>query len=202
MQNEHQNSKQSSDLTEAQNAASTDQTEKLPEQEAEKKPEVAVREAEMFKDQLLRKAAEFENYKRRMESEIKTLIENATERLIFELLPVLDDFDRFLKSSPEQGEHDALRKGVELISSKLNATLSKRGLAPFESSGKPFDVHYHDALLQVPRDDVPPNTVIEEVNKGYMLNDKILRHARVIVSAPTNSDQTPATPVKDEGLEA
>ena len=67
-------------------------------------------------------------------------------------------------------------------------TLENQGLAPFASAGKPFDVHYHDALLQIPRADLPPHTVIEEVERGYMLNDRILRHAKVIVSTDGGTD--------------
>lgn len=158
------------------------------------KLETALREAEGYRDQLLRKAAEFENYKRRMEGEYRMVIENATERLILDLLPVLDDFDRFLRSSKEERVNDALVRGIELIYNKLNKALSLRGLATFESLGKHFDVQYHDALLQIPRDDVPPQTVVEEVNRGYMLNGKVLRHAKVVVSTdpgpPNDSDNT------------
>jgi molecular chaperone GrpE len=160
--------------------------------EAALKVEAAVREAVAYKDQLLRKAAEFENYKRRMENELRSIIENATEQLIIELLPVLDDFDRFLRSCGDQKDYDVLVRGVELISNKLTKILSLRGVAPFESVGKPFDVDRHDALLQVPRGDVPPHTVIEEVSRGYLLNGKVLRHAKVIVSVPSDSQQPPA----------
>ncbi len=147
-----------------------------------RKLELAVREVELLKEQLLRKAADFENYKRRMESEFRLVIENASERLIADLLPVLDDFDRLLKSTKEEAGVDVLKQGFELIANKLSKILMLRGLQPFESTGKPFDVNYHDALLQMPRSDVPPNTVVEEVSRGYSLNDKIIRHAKVIVS--------------------
>jgi molecular chaperone GrpE len=71
---------------------------------------------------------------------------------------------------------------VELIYNKMVKILEKQGLVPFESLGKPFDVEYHDALMQIPREDVPPSTVVEEVERGYMFNDKVLRHAKVVVS--------------------
>ena len=113
---------------------------------------------------------------------------------------MVDDFDRFLRSSRDQKDYDALLKGVELISNKLTKILSARGLAPFESVGKPFDVQYHDALLQIPRDDVSPHTVIEEVNRGYMLKDKMLRHAKVVVSAPIDSHPAPTAATDSEGM--
>jgi molecular chaperone GrpE len=151
--------------------------------------EEARRVAEQYKDQLLRRAAELENYKRRSETEIASIIRNANENLLTALLPVLDDFDRSLKASAEGTDADGLRRGIELIAQKLARVLEREGLAPFESVGKPFDVGYHDALLQVPRADVPPHTVIEEVERGYKLREKVLRHAKVIVSAAPTEDR-------------
>ena len=147
----------------------------------------ARRLADQLKDQLLRKAAEFENYRRRTEAEYASLIRSANESLIFALLPILDDFDRSLKAGKERTDAAQLLKGIELIQAKLVKTLEGEGLAPFESAGKPFDVHFHDALLQIPRNDVPPHTVVEEVARGYMLNDRILRHAKVVVSMAPDS---------------
>ncbi len=134
------------------------------------------------RDQLLRKAAEFENYKRRSETEFAAIIKNANEYLLMSLLPVVDDFVRSKKSARESKDIEAIIAGVEMIRTKMMKILEKQGLAPFESVGKPFDVEYHDALMQIPREDVPPSTVVEEVERGYMLNDKVLRHAKVVVS--------------------
>jgi molecular chaperone GrpE len=120
--------------------------------------------ADALKDQLLRKAADFES-------------------LLLALIPTLDDFLRSLKSGKDQKDYDAFYRGVELIYNKFSRTLENEGLVPFESVGKPFDVHYHDALLQIPREDVPPHTVVEEVERGFMLNDRVLRHAKVVVSS-------------------
>ncbi|MBI5472677.1 MAG: nucleotide exchange factor GrpE [Ignavibacteriae bacterium] len=146
--------------------------------------------ADLSKDQLLRKAAEFENYKRRSETDFANLVRNANEGLILALLPILNDFIRSLKAGAENKEYDSFYKGVELISTKLTKILEVQGLTPFESVGQPFNVEYHDALLQMPRTDVPPHTVIEEVERGYKLNDKVLRHAKVIVStAPAESGE-------------
>jgi molecular chaperone GrpE len=149
--------------------------------------EEALKSAEVCRDQLLRKAAEFENYKRRNEADFANLVRTSNENLLSALLPVVDDFLRSLRAGKELRDYDALYRGIELIASKLTRTLENEGLQPFESVGKPFDVHYHDALLQVPREDLPHHTVIEEVERGYMLNDRVLRHAKVIVSsAPEN----------------
>lgn len=151
--------------------------------------------AQSYKDQLLRKAAELENYRRRSEAEAANLIQYASERLLLSLLPVLDDFTRSLKAGAESRDYEAFYRGVELIQGKFTRTLEKHGLMPFESLGKPFDVAYHDALLQIPRADVPPHTVLEEVERGYMLHDRVLRHAKVIVSA---EPEPPAEPSDGE----
>lgn len=149
--------------------------------------------ADSYKDQFLRKAAEFENYKRRTEAEVMNLVRNANEGLISALLPIVNDFVRSLKAGAENTDYDAFYKGVELIYTKFMKLLENQGLTSFESVGKPFDVEYHDALLQVPRDDVPPHTVIEEVERGYKLNDKVLRHAKVIVSAAPSPEEPAPT---------
>jgi molecular chaperone GrpE len=139
--------------------------------------------ADQWKDQLLRKAAEFENYKRRTEAEYASLIRNASEGLLLALLPVLDDFDRTLKAARDNTDAAPLLRGVELVRAKLAKVLEAQGCTAFASAGTPFDVNLHDALLSIPRADVPPHTVVEEVEKGYMLNDRVLRHAKVVVSA-------------------
>jgi len=144
--------------------------------------EEARQAADTYKDQLLRKAAEFENYRRRTESDIANIIRNANEGLLLSLLPVLDDFERSLKHRGGALDDDPVAKGIQLIYTKLQRILEGHGLVPFESVGRPFDVEYHDALLQMPSAEHPPHTVLEEVERGYKLNDKVIRHAKVIVS--------------------
>jgi len=148
------------------------------------------KQVNQYKDMLLRKAAEFDNFKRRIENETVNIIRFATESLIDDLLPVLDDFERSLKHSKGSKDVDALLKGIELIYQKLAKVLEGRGVKAFETIGKEFSVDFHDALMQVTRNDVPPHTVIEEVEKGYMLNDKVIRHAKVIVSSAPPEDQS------------
>lgn len=145
--------------------------------------------ADQLKDQLLRKAAEFENYRRRTDTEYTSVVRNANESLLLSILPVVDDLARSLKAGKDRNDFDALYRGLELILNKLLRTLEAEGVKPFESVGKPFNVDFHDALLQLPRADVDPHTVIEEVEGGYMYNDRVLRHARVIVSSePAEND--------------
>jgi len=164
----------------------------------QQKLEAAEKLAESYKDQLLRKAAEFENYKKRTESDYLNFVKNANEGLISSLIPILDDFTRSMKSGREAKDHESFFKGVELIHNKFIKLLESHGLVPFESVGKPFDVEYHDALLQMPRSDVPPHTVVEEVERGYKLFDKVIRHAKVIVS--TDAQLPPGVPSNGDAI--
>lgn len=136
-----------------------------------------------LKDQLLRKAAEFENYKRRTENERSEYFAYANERLITELLPVLDDFNRALNAYDKSHDSEALKKGVELVYGKFSKILEKQGLKEIESTGKDFDVNLHEALMQQPTDEVEPNKIIDTIEKGYHLKDKVLRHAKVVVAS-------------------
>ncbi len=138
---------------------------------------------ELSKDQVLRKAAEFENYKRRMENDLSTINRFATEGIILELLPIIDDFTRSLKSGKDRREFGSFYQGVELIYNKFLKILESQGVKPMDVVGKAFNVDFHDALMQMPKEGVAPHTILEEVEKGYMMNDKVLRHAKVIVSS-------------------
>lgn len=142
-------------------------------------------DAEYYKDAFIRKAAEFENYKKRSDNEITNYIKYASEDLIKSLLPVYDDINRSIESI-EKGEtkdFDTLKQGMQLIADKFKTTFKNEGLEEIDILGKEFDVNTCDALLQVQREDVPPHTVTEVVEKGYKLKDKVIRFAKVIVSA-------------------
>jgi len=146
-----------------------------------------------YKDQLLRKAAEFENYRKRIENDSANLVRFANEELIEKFLPVLDDFDRSfaaLKNMNSGGE--SFIKGIELIYNKLRRIFELQGIKPIDVVGQPFDPELHDALLQMPSKEHPPNTVIQEVEKGYTLHDRVIRHSKVIVSAEPESGETTA----------
>ena len=141
-----------------------------------------------LRDQLLRKAAEFENYKRRTDAEKSDFFAYASERLISELLPVIDDFNRILKAYDDKHDAESFKKGVELVYEKFRNILSKQGLKEMESDGKEFDVNLHEALLQQPDENSAENTILNTPEKGYFLKDKVLRHAKVIVSAGPDSE--------------
>lgn len=153
---------------------------------------------ELYKDQFLRKAAEFENYKKRTENDYLKLAKYASEDIITELLPILDDIARSLKVGKERREFGPFYKGVELIYSKMMKVLEAQGLKAIDAVGKEFNVDYHEALMQMPKENVPPNTVIEEVEKGYMLHDKVIRHSKVIVSAENEVQVGNTSETKDD----
>jgi molecular chaperone GrpE len=157
---------------------------------------------ELYKDQFLRKAAEFENFKKRIDNDYLNITRFANETLITEILPVIDDLTRSLAAGKARREFGAFYKGVELIHSKLMKILEARGLRPIEALGKEFDVDYHEALMQMPKENVPAHTVIEEVEKGYVLHDKVIRHTKVIVAGNpedvTHEKSSEANRKKDE----
>jgi len=165
--------------------------EQSPAQEAALRARVTELEQSLnsYKDQLLRKAAEFENYKKRIENDFSSIAKFSNEDLIVQLLPVLDDLQRSLKAGKEHPDYDTFYKGVELIYAKFTKILEGRGVNEVRSVGKPFDVYFHDALMEVLREDLPHHTVVDEVEKGYTLHGKVIRHAKVILS--TQHDQSP-----------
>ena len=142
----------------------------------------AEQELENYKDRLLRKAAEFENYKRRVESDQLNLLKYAAESLIIKLLPVIDDFERSLVHIKDAKEVESIKDGVKLVYDKLMKILNDQGVKPIEALGKPFDVHFHEAVLQRKADNVAPHTVIDEFEKGYLYKDRVIRHTKVAVS--------------------
>ncbi|HAV22185.1 MAG: nucleotide exchange factor GrpE [Ignavibacteria bacterium GWA2_55_11] len=151
------------------------------------------------KDLFLRKAAEFENYKKRVEQESATVFRMANEGLVLSILPIVDDIERSLKAVRDRPDNDPFRRGLELIHQKLQKVLEMQGVRPLEPV-KEFSVDFHDALMQVPRHDVPPHTIIEEVERGYTMNGKVIRHAKVVVSAAPQADESP-TSVDDDHTE-
>lgn len=139
-------------------------------------------EVNQYKEMALRKAAEFENYKRRTENDQLNLLKYAAESLIVKLLPIIDDLERSLSHMTDETDVQKIKEGVQLIYSKFMKTLEEQGVKKIESVGKPFDVNYHEALMQRNDDTVAPHTVLDELETGYMYKDRVIRHAKVIVS--------------------
>jgi molecular chaperone GrpE len=132
-------------------------------------------------DRLLRLAADFENFKKRAARERQEYVQLANERLIAELIPILDDLERAL-SSAEQHEEAQLEDGVRLVHRALAGLLERHGVSPIETEGK-FDPHVHEALLSQPSE-AEEGSVIDVVQKGYKLGERVVRPARVVVAAP------------------
>lgn len=136
-------------------------------------------ELEETKDKYLRLYAEFENYRKKVQKDKEELARYSNEKLISELLPIIDNLEMALKHTDEK---ESLIKGVENTLREMLRILQKFGLTPIESVGKPFDPVYHHAMVQVERDDLEINTVVEELRKGYIFNDKVIRPSLVSVS--------------------
>jgi molecular chaperone GrpE len=131
-------------------------------------------------DRLLRLAADFENYKKRAAREREEVVAFANERLVKELLPILDDLERALDAA-EQHEEAQLEEGVRLVHRALASLLERNGVSEIDTSGK-FDPHVHEALLTQPSEDAEEGSVLDVVQKGYAIGGRVVRPARVIVS--------------------
>ncbi|MEZ4931779.1 MAG: nucleotide exchange factor GrpE [Saprospiraceae bacterium] len=134
-----------------------------------------------LKEKYIRLVAEFENYKKRTVREKLDWMKTAAQDTIVAMLPVLDDFDRAKKFADGDGE--GLGEGVELVYQKLYTTLKNKGLEPMESTGELFDPELHEAITEMPApSEEMKGKVFDTIEKGYRLNDKIIRHAKVVVS--------------------
>lgn len=142
-----------------------------------------------IQDKLLRKAAEFENYKRRTENDQFNLINYAAESFIIKLLPIVDDFQRSMDHIDDLEKSKSVKDGIKLVYEKLHKLLNEQGIKKMQTKGEPFNVNYHDALMQKKDDSVPSHTVLEEIEPGYIYRDKVIRHAKVIVSEDSGSDE-------------
>ena len=148
-------------------------------------------ELQQTREQVLRQAAEFQNYRRRMEREYATQLQRGQIQVIEPMLNVLDDFRRSLDAAEQVAEqneggpaYDALKAGVELVYQNFSDVLKKLGVEYIEAVGQPFDENLHEALMQQPAPEgTEPGTVLAEMQRGYRLGDRVLRHSRVIVAA-------------------
>ena len=153
------------------------------EQEVQEVDELAsvTHERDDYLDRLQRLKAEFDNYRKRAARDQESLVARATERLVKELLPVVDDLERALEAAAKH-EEATLEEGVRLVHRALRDTLAKEGLVEIETDGR-FDPHVHEALVAQPSE-ADEGSVIDVVQKGYRLGDRVLRPARVVVAGP------------------
>lgn len=146
----------------------------------EEQLEAAKKEAEQYKDKYLRAVAEFDNYRKRTLKEKAELLLNGSEKAVCAFLPILDDFERAIADKTE--DVNAIKEGVQIIFNKFNKTLESLGVKKIETEGKDFDVDFHEAVAMVPgMGDDKKGKVIDCVQTGYQLNDKVIRHAKVAV---------------------
>ena len=135
------------------------------------------------RDKYLRLSAEFDNYRKRTLKEKAELIKNGAEKTLTAILPVLDDFERALKNMEASEETKAMKEGVELIFSKFQKILGQEGLQKIETDGQAFDTDFHEAIALIPSpSEELKGKILDCVQTGYMLNDKVIRHAQVAVA--------------------
>ncbi|MFB5677243.1 nucleotide exchange factor GrpE [Paenibacillus terreus] len=139
-------------------------------------------ELEEQQQRLLRVQADYDNFRRRTQKEKEELAKYASMKLVTELVPVVDNFERALATAPQGAEAESFAKGVGMIFRQLEGVLSAEGVTAMEAVGKPFNPEFHQAIMQVESEEYEEGIVVEEVQKGYMLKDKVLRPAMVKVS--------------------
>ena len=168
-----------SDTTEAELKSALEKISALEKQNAE------------LKDTLLRKVADFENFKRRNENDQLNIIKYAAEPFIRSVLQVYDDLERSLAHIDEPNNSDSTKKGLLMVFEKFGKILDSQGVKRIDAKGQPFDVNLHEALMQQPAEGVAPHTVLEVIEPGYIYKDRVIRHAKVVVSTETTShDET------------
>lgn len=164
-------------------AEQTPEADKMAEDETEESAKTAQpnAEADEWKDKYLRLSAEFDNYRKRTLKEKMELIESGGEDVIKSILAVMDDFDRALQAMQSASDVASVREGVELISQKMRDTLKGKGVSEIEAVGLPLDVDLHEAVAKFPAGDDKRGLVIDVVQKGYKLKEKVIRYAKVVV---------------------
>ena len=172
------------------------------EQIEEMKAQIEALQAENseLKNQYLRKQADFENFRKRMQREKQESIKYANSNLLQDLITIIDDFERAIRSSEESRDFDSFHSGIKMIEHQfVNMLERKYGLSRMESEGKEFDPQMHEAINMEETPDVEVQTVTEDYQKGYLLNDRVLRHAKVKVAVP--APESAPSDASDEAVE-
>lgn len=141
-----------------------------------------IRQANEYRDSLQRVAADFDNYRKRVEKERDNFVKFANERLILNFLEVLDNLDRAMENNHGTDDEDPFRQGIKLIHSHFRKIMQDEGLRAIEETGIEFDPYKHDAMMQIVNDEIEENTVTDIFQKGYILNEKVIRPAKVRIS--------------------
>src|SRR5262249_2147547 len=143
-------------------------------------------ERDKFLELLRRTQADFENYQKRARRDAEEERRYALKPLALDLLPALDNLERALAASKDESP---LSKGVPMVQNQLLESLKRHGIRPIEAAGQPFDPNQHQAVMQLPSTDLPPNTVLQVLEHGYMYHDRVLRPSKVVLSKEA-SDET------------
>ncbi|WP_010270409.1 nucleotide exchange factor GrpE [Paenibacillus senegalensis] len=164
-------------------SAATDQ-EQADEEASKEAGEIAKlrQEAEDNYNRYLRVQADFDNFRRRSRQEKEEFAKYASMKVIEQLLPIVDNFERAMESSKESRDFDALVKGLEMVFRQLDQVFKQEGLEPIQAVGEPFNPEFHQAIMQVESDEYEEGIVVEEIQKGYKLKDKVVRPSMVKVS--------------------
>lgn len=156
----------------------------------EKAAEESAEEINELKDKYLRKQADFDNFRKRMLREKEDSIKFANTSLLIDIINVIDDFERALQSSQESDDFEAFHSGIEMIEKQMiNMLDTNWGLKRFDSAGEAFDPEKHEALMMEESDKYEVQTVLDDFMKGYVLHDRVIRHAKVKVSKPVPADK-------------
>lgn len=155
---------------------------------SEKELETVRRQLEQEKDRCLRLSAEFENQRKRVQKEKEEFVKYANEKLIIELIDIMESLERGLENAKGSKNNEKLIQGMELIYKQLKNVLEKNGLVQIKALGEKFDPYKHEAMMQTLSDDNEEGTILEEFARGYMLNNKVIRYSKVRVSKNKDTD--------------
>lgn len=155
---------------------------------SEKELETVKKQLEQEKDRCLRLNAEFENQRKRSQKEKEEFVKYANEKLIIELIDIMESLERGLENAKGSSSTEKLIMGVELIYKQFKNVLQKNGLVPIKALGEKFDPYKHEAMMQTPSDDDEGDMILEEFSRGYMLNNKVIRYSKVRVSNNKDTD--------------
>jgi len=159
-----------------------------PEKSSENEMEALKKQLEEEKDRCLRLNAEFENQRKRLQKEKEEFVKYANEKLIIELIDIMESFERGLENARGSVNKDKLITGMELIYKQLKSVLEKNGLVSIKALGEKFDPYKHEAMMQTPSKDDEEDMILEEFSRGYMLNNKVIRYSKVRVSKNKEKD--------------
>lgn len=139
-------------------------------------------------ERFLRSQAELDNYRKRVQRERDEERRYAALPVVRDLLPIIDNLRRALEVAKVGGSLEGLEEGIELVLKQMDEVLARSGARPIEAVGQPFDPHLHAALQQIPTSEQPPMTVLQEVERGYVLHDRVVRPSRVLIAAPPSPE--------------